>query len=1021
MAKAITEIAIGAAAVGAAFLIPGGGIAIGSLMISHAAAVGALTSIAGSEIMSGFADALKGNQGGLAVGITTPIGPWAYVYGTQKVGGVEIFRESNNNTGVSGSTSNDKQLHRVYCLAAHPCALGSWQLRIDGKQVLMQASGNDFVSYSPTQTTMTITSISRSNGVVTVTTSGDMPHDSVGNTLQVRGVADNTYNGTWCVSQPNPTDWRTWTYVCGGANGSSSGGNIRTTYSDYKDKIRVSFLNGNHTSTFSTLLAAGTSWKAADLCLGRTLAYVQMGYDETVFPSSIPNVSFVIDGKNNVWDPRSSTYGFTRNPALVIADYLCLPTTQGGFGLAMGTDIPTAALIAAANKCDEQVQLNSGGYTTRYTCNTFFQLNMGRGTILKNLLSSCAGRISYQGGQYYIQPAQWVAPTLTLTDSDLVGDIVWRPRFSIRDTCNGVKGTYISPENAFQQADVPAYMQDVPHGYVSDVWLAEDNGERIFKECNFPCTDSSAIAQRLEKIALLRTRFQGRGTIRTTLKGYQAVALDTIQISHPHYNWVSKTFEVTSSRLVIDKSGETPLPVVELDIAETDSSIYNWTPTEQLTPQGYQQPNNVGARVCSPPELVVAYSGTGGIVNGVTCPSTITTRADGTVANSVFVAWTTPNDGNVIHGGHCEVQWQQVSTPSWTSLGKVDPSVSCAFVNGVSDSTSYNVQVRAVNAAGYPSEWIQATPYPVAVGVSQATIPPVKIVFPRPIGGPKRPAPVNPNAPTLDDLMPLEQNAEQTTGKAVDVLVDGTTYGRTLLSGLSAGGVNYASSAHSGLLPYGNHSTAVQNTVLSAGGINFASGLHTNKNLDNIANGASNFAVKAVDGSGKAIIDFSQAHNNKTMQYVSDGGGRYAAAEANANVTSAHVITAVSFPNSGNNFGWTGCTNTGVLTAIPNFGWTMNTANSGDTYNITASMLTSMTSSGASTHPQGFFLVIDGNTASPYCVATFPTGGQVLWPFSASVTGLSVGSHTMQFYVSEYYGGTLYAGTGTYAICQRIF
>src|SRR5579859_7593656 len=195
MAKAITEVAIGAAAIGAAILIPGGGIAIGSLLISHAAAVGALASIAGSEVMAGVSEALKGNQGGLAVAVTTPIGPWGYIYGTQKVGGVEIFRESNNNTGVSGSTSNDKQLHRVYCLACHPCAIGTWQLRIDGKQVLMQASGSDYVSRSPIQTTINISSISRLNGVVTMVLSGPMPADTDGSTLLVRSVHDNTFNG----------------------------------------------------------------------------------------------------------------------------------------------------------------------------------------------------------------------------------------------------------------------------------------------------------------------------------------------------------------------------------------------------------------------------------------------------------------------------------------------------------------------------------------------------------------------------------------------------------------------------------------------------------------------------------------------------------------------------------------------------------------------------------------------------------------------------------------------------------
>lgn len=720
MAKAIAEIAVGAAAIGAAFLIPGAGIAIGSLVLSHAAAVGALVSIAGSELVAGVADALAKNQGGIAVGVTTPIGPWGYVYGTQKVGGVKIFEESNNNTGVSGSTSNNKQMHRVYCLACHPCAIGSFELHIDGKAVPMNASGSDYVSFSPTQIQQNISTISRTAGVVTMVLAAGISGQD-GQTLQIRSVADNTYNGTWTVTQPNPADNTTFTFVCGGSNGSSSGGNARTTYPDYKDKIRVSFLNGNHTSTFSTLRAAGTTWSATDLCLGRTLVYVQMGYDNTIFPSSIPNLSFVIEGKNDILDPRTGTRGFTNNPALCIADYLSLPSIKGGFGLTIGTDIPTAQLIAAANICDEAVGLAAGGTTHRYTCDTFFQLNDARGSILKNLLSSCAGRISYQGGTYNIFPGAWVSPTLQLTDADIVGPIQFKPRLSIRDTCNAVKGTYVSIENDWQQADFPAYMVDADHGFVTDTWLAEDNGERIFLETNMPCTNSSAIAQRLAKIALLRTRYQMRLTIRFSLKAYQAVALDVIQLTHPRYTWVNKNFEVLSFRLGVDKSNESaPTPYVELDLAETDSSIFDWDyATEQLTPQGYKQPNNVGNRVCAPPEDVTAYSGYGAVISGITYPSTVTKGADGRVQNSIYVRWTQPNDANVVFGGHLEVQYQLSGASTWTGLAKVDPVNASYTIPNVTDNQSYNVQVRAVNSASVPSDWI-ATSVTVANVISDA-------------------------------------------------------------------------------------------------------------------------------------------------------------------------------------------------------------------------------------------------------------------------------------------------------------
>jgi hypothetical protein len=711
MAKAITEIAVGAAAIAAPFVLPGLGIAVSAALTSSLISAGASLALSGA--MSGLS-ALSGNHGGIAVAVTSPIGPWNYIYGTQKIGGIKIFEQSNNNTGGGGSTSNNKQLHRVYALACHPCSIGSFQLRIDGKQVQLSPNGSGYSSVSPTQLTPSITSISRASGLVTIKLSSGLPNAD-GTTIFTKNVADNTMNGVWIISQPNPADNTTFTFVCGGPNATSTGGLCSTTYPDYKNKIYCEFLNGNHTSTFSTLLNAGTNWSATDLCLGRTLVYLQLGYDQGIFPSSIPEISFILDGKNDILDPRTGTRGFTKNAALIIADYMSLPVTQGGFGLTIGTDIPTAQLIAAANICDEAVPLAGGGTIPMYTSNTYVQLTQGRGTTLQSLLSSCAGRLSYQGGTFGIFPGAWVAPTLQLTDADLFGPMHYKPRMSIRDTANGCKGTYVSPENAYQQADVPPYMQDVEHGYASDQYLIEDRNERIFKDVNFPCTDNSATAQRLAKIELLRLRNQGRGTIRCSMRAYQVVALDVIQLSHPRYGWVLKNFEVLASRFVIDGSNGAPMLAVELDLAETDPSIYNWSITEQLTPQGYAQIDNMsGVNSVSPPEGLVLYSGPGVTTSGITYPDTVSVGADGIARNSMYVLWTPPNDAFVTEGGQIEIQYQPAGASTWIEVGKFHGATNSCFINNVSDALSYNVQIRSLNVGNYASDWVSAGPHIVS-------------------------------------------------------------------------------------------------------------------------------------------------------------------------------------------------------------------------------------------------------------------------------------------------------------------
>lgn len=68
-----------------------------------------------------------------------------------------------------------------------------------------------------------VASIARNNNVVTVTTSGNMPVDLNGLTLQVAGVSDSSYNGSYQVTTTGPT---TLTYADTGANSTSTGGTV---------------------------------------------------------------------------------------------------------------------------------------------------------------------------------------------------------------------------------------------------------------------------------------------------------------------------------------------------------------------------------------------------------------------------------------------------------------------------------------------------------------------------------------------------------------------------------------------------------------------------------------------------------------------------------------------------------------------------------------------------------------------------------------------------------------------------
>lgn len=699
--SALIEIGIGAAAIAAAF-IPGVGPALSVELISAGA------SMAAGGIISGVASLLM-SDGGVSGAMRNPIGAHNYQFGNCSVAGTTVFLTANSNTG-GGTTSDDKQLHIVRVLNAHPSAIGSsWQLYVGGKPCQMTPNGPGYLSVSPTQLQISITSISRSGGLVTFVLSSGLANAN-GTTCYVKNVADPTYNCICILTQPNPADDTTFTYVCGGANGSSTGGVLGTAYEDVGGRVYVEFLNGNHTSTFSTLLSSGTQWGATDLWLGRTLMYLQLGYDASDF-GSIPDIRLVCEGNNMIYDPRTSTYGYTQNSALCIAYYLNLPRKDGGFGLQYGTDINTAQLIAAANICDEAVTLAAGGTVARYTCNGNVQVSRGRGAILQELLSSCAGRISFSGGQYSIYPGAWVTPSLSFTTTDFVGPVDFQVLLSSREVANGAKGTYTSPANNWQQADVPPYLQDTNHGYSSNQFLIDDNNESIYLTQNLPFTADPATAQRLLKIAMMRTRFQYRVTVRLTMKAFQCTPLDVITLTHPKYGWSNTTFEVLSETMMVDVKSDNPHLYMELSLALTDPSIYAWSTTEELSVTGYVQPDNMGGtRTATEPNALSLYSGPGATIGGVAYPNTVSVGADGVARNSLYVQWVAPNDPFVTSGGKIEVQYQLNGAPAWTIAGTPSGSVTNLFIPGVSDGQQYNVRIRSINVSGAYSEWVTAGP-----------------------------------------------------------------------------------------------------------------------------------------------------------------------------------------------------------------------------------------------------------------------------------------------------------------------
>jgi hypothetical protein len=356
------------------------------------------------------------------------------------------------------------------------------------------------------------------------------------------------------------------------------------------------------------------------------------------------------------------------------------------------SDVDSVQLIAAANTCDEQVNLAAGGTENRFMVDGSFGADVLPADVITRMNSAMMGSVVYVAGVWGIYPGIYRSPTISLSDADLRAGLSVQTRASHRDLFNGVKGIFISPTNSWQLSDFPPYQDPA--------YVKEDNNEAIWKDVEFPFTISAAAAQRLAKIELRRMRRQIVVSGQFKLTAYQAQVMDVVQFSHPRFGWANKTFEVVSCQLIYapDAGGGNALAAgLDMTLHETDSTVYDWSSAEE---------NQIAAPpVPILPQTAVVQPPTGFAINPVEVVRTV----DNIRQSFIEATWTAPADQFVISGGHIIMQYKKTADSLWIHAGTLDGAIVKAEIGPLIDAVSYDVQIWAENAAGAKSSGITAT------------------------------------------------------------------------------------------------------------------------------------------------------------------------------------------------------------------------------------------------------------------------------------------------------------------------
>lgn len=273
-------------------------------------------------------------------------------------------------------------------------------------------------------------------------------------------------------------------------------------------------------------------WDASHRLQGIAYLYIQLSFNRDLFQGGVPNVSALVKGKADIFDPRTSVTGWSDNWALCIRDYLV-----SAHGLACDSDeIDDDTFEAAANLADEDVQIAADATTQkRYTVNGSFTLDRAPVEVMDEMIDAGGGALVYVAGKYRLYGGAYSTPGASIGVSDFAGPLRVVTRPSRRDLFNSVRGTFVDPARFWQASE-----------FAPVIWAASviADGETIWRDVEMPWITDHYRTQRLAAQIILRHRFAI--TIEAPLRysGLTFAVWDMVEVTHPDFGWTDKPFRI---------------------------------------------------------------------------------------------------------------------------------------------------------------------------------------------------------------------------------------------------------------------------------------------------------------------------------------------------------------------------------------------------------------------------------------------------------------------------------------------
>lgn len=293
------------------------------------------------------------------------------------------------------------------------------------------------------------------------------------------------------------------------------------------------------------------NWTSAHKGNGVAAIYAKFKMTDAVVQGGMPNITAVIDGKDDILDSRDASTGYSNNAALVFYDWMKLPREEGGFG-AYDDEIPDDDWISAqANVSDETVESEA-----RYAIDAVITTGATPSQVRDALVVNCAGSYTFSEGKHLLRVGYWVPPTQALEESDLAGPIRVSPLTTSDLAANEVQGTFIDPDAGYQ-----------PAPFATKTTSPAPDDIRQF-DLDLAFIISKYRAERVANIMLGRAGCEKGVTWPMNIAGLTTGALDTVQLGTERYGLDNYAWVVSGWSLSPDFG-------VVLSLREENEEIYS--------------------------------------------------------------------------------------------------------------------------------------------------------------------------------------------------------------------------------------------------------------------------------------------------------------------------------------------------------------------------------------------------------------------------------------------------------------